>query len=84
MKLLGSAAQGQCESVLGPCAAMAEPACARVQKARVAMARLREAVAARVHEEADQAFWCVLVQSISRALEYDYRLCPWGHLGGIS
>ena len=81
---LGSAAQGARECILGPWAAQAKPAQGRVDKARDTMARMREVIAARVHDEADQAMWCTLVQSVARALEYDYRLCPWAHLRGAA
>ena len=81
---LGSAAQGARECILGPWAAQAKPAQGRVDKARETMARMREVIAARVHDEADQAMWCTLVQSVARALEYDYRLCPWAHLRGAA
>ena len=65
---LGSAAQGARECILGPWAAQAKPAQGRVDKARDTMARMREVIAARVHDEADQAMWCTLVQSAARAL----------------
>ena len=74
MMILGAAAQGQNESALGPWAAVATPANARARTACYGRREVREAVRARAHDEADQALWIVVVQSLARALEYDYRL----------
>ena len=80
LPMLGAAAQGKFDTELGPFAAMAGPAAKRVDAACMHLAALRDMVRARVHEQADQAVWTVLQQSVARALEYDMRLCPWVHL----
>ncbi|CAK0812429.1 unnamed protein product [Prorocentrum cordatum] len=59
---------------------MASSAEKRVGAACEDLARLEVAVRARVHVEADQALWSVLQRSISRALDYDMRVCPWEYI----
>ena len=52
------------------------PACAQAHR----QGARREVALTRVREEALQALWCATVQSLARALEYDYGLCPSAHL----
>ena len=60
LPMLGSAAQGKYETVLGPYAAVAAPARKRVEIASSHLASLRAMVRARVHEQADQVAWAIM------------------------
>ena len=78
--MLGTAAQGSMETALGPWAAMSRPAEKRAGAACRDLAKLEDMVRARVHDQADQAAWAILQRSVSRALEYDIRICPWEYV----
>ena len=74
--MLGSAAQGVWETVLGPYQAVAMPAAKRTAEAVWACAQLKQYVDARPCDDSCQVAWAILAHSIVRALDYDFRLCP--------
>ena len=82
LPLLGSAAQGDRETFLGPYARVAEPAMKRAREAAGVAERLCDLIAARPNEFALQAAWSILQKCVARALDFDSRLCPAWALSG--
>ena len=76
LPLLGAAAEGKLCTVLGPFAAAAAPAMARVQKAEAVCEIFRRYVAAQPGEHTKQAAHTMLQKPVAMALYYDVRVSP--------
>ena len=74
--MLGSAAQGEFETFLGPYSKCAEPAAARLAKAVEFCGALSCYVKAQSHELSTQIAWTALHKVAARALDFDLRMCP--------
>eukprot|EP00972_Heterocapsa_arctica_P051455 7568677-Heterocapsa_arctica.AAC.1 len=82
MKLLGSAAQGEWEALLGPYSEIAAPAVARASAAAAVAERLVAFARRRPDPNSHQVAWTILQKSVARALDFDTRLCPAWALAG--
>ena len=80
IKLLGSAVQGECETVLGPFQLAVQPAADRVAKAVAVATAIRQLAQLPEHPKLLGALWAVLSRSVVAALLYDARLVPYGGL----
>ena len=79
---LGSAAQGTCEAWLGPFAAAAEPPNKRALAAQAQAIRLQKFCQRQATPLATQAAWTYFRVSLTRALDFDLRMCPSAALSG--
>ena len=76
VRALGSAAQGQFESILGPYQLSAAPAQARLHRAVEYARRLKEFVVEANDDHCLHTAWLHASKSLSNALSYDARLMP--------
>ena len=76
MMILGSAAQGEWEALLGPYSEIAAPAVARASSAAAVAERLAAFAKRRLDPNSLQVAWTILQKSVARALDFDTRLCP--------
>ena len=77
LKMLGSAAQGKWETVLGPYANSVEPTATRLEKAMADLQALLVTVREGEHDYLVQAGWTIMAKSICHALDYEMRILPW-------
>ena len=76
IKVMGSAAQGQFESMLGPMQLAAQPAGERLQKSISLGERLRLYIEGSQDDTKRHVAWCLLTKCIKEALSYDIRTLP--------
>ena len=77
LHLLGTAAQGDLETLLGPLGLAAEPVRERQQAAEKFCRALSRYATSRVDDAAQKAAWQLLTKIAARALDFDVQVCDY-------
>eukprot|EP00973_Karenia_brevis_P024665 3402658-Karenia_brevis.AAC.1 len=76
LKVMGSAAQGEFESMLGPIQKRLMPAFERLRTAKRFARRLEDYLFGASDNNSLHVAWCLAARSLKEALAYDIRVCP--------